>query len=318
MAPEPFSKKASLLLIPHHSRVMDYFPFICTSTSKNMKTKKLPQWLLLLFIVTTQAEAFDQHRLISLATIDEHIEEFSLTLEQIDKLKSIREEAEAGLHPLEEAVRREEQAVDAILQSESIVKDEAQGKFTALLEAEKAAKQQQFATFLALREVLTPDQLARAVILARGDRESRVPLEVLRVQGKAERLKAAFDELGVKPPSSLQARGEAIMELVRMGQLEEAGLALDELAHDAGLDEASDETVIDFSLADPGATDSETLKDRLEAVQYAAEQITSLPLLRRLVQARNALEGAKATEDAELAGRILTWGEQTLGLSGAR
>ncbi len=282
-----------------------------------MKTKKLPQWLLLLFIATTQAKAFDQHQLISLATIDDHIEEFSLTLEQIDKLRSIREEAEAGFRPLEEAVRREEQAVDAILQSESIVKDEAQDKFTALLEAEKAAKQQQFATFLALKEVLTPDQLARAVILARGDRESRVPLEV-RVQGKAERLKAAFDELGIKPPSSLQARGEAIMELVRVGQLEEADLALDELAQDVGLEEASDETVIDFSLVDPGATDSETLKDRLEAVQYAAEQVTSLPMLRRLVQARDALEGAKATEDADLAGRILTWGEQTLGLSGAR
>lgn len=281
-----------------------------------MKTKNLPLWLLLFCIATTPAKAFELPQLVSLATIDEHIEEFSLTLEQIDKLNGIREEAETNFRPLEEAVRREEQAVEAILQSEAIVTSEAQETFTALLEAEKAAKQQQFTTFLALREVLTPDQLARAVILARGDRESRVPLEI-RVQGKAERLKAAFDELGIKPPSSLQARGEAIMELIRVGQLEEADLALDELAQDVGLDEPTDETLIDFSVVDPGATDPETLKDRLEAVQYAAEQVTSLPMLRRLVQARDALEGAKATEDAELAGRILTWGEQTLGLSAA-
>lgn len=282
-----------------------------------MKTKKLTYWLLPLIIVATQANGFESHQLISPATIDKHIEEFSLTIEQIDKLKGIREKAEEGFRPLEEAVRREEQVVDAILQSESIAQVEAAEKFTALLEAEKAAKQQQFTTYLALREVLTPDQLARAVILARGDRESRVPLEV-RVQGKAERLKAAFDELGVKPPSSLQARGEAIMELIRVGQLEEADLALDELAQDVGLDEPTDETIIDFSVVDPGATDSETLKDRLDAVQYAAEQVTSLPMLRRLVQARDALEKAKATEDADLAGRILTWGEQTLGLSGSR
>jgi Spy/CpxP family protein refolding chaperone len=282
-----------------------------------MKNKKITHWVLPLIIVATQANGFESHQLISPATIHNHIEEFSLTIEQIDKLKSIREKAEEGFRPLEEAVRREEQAVDAILQSELIAPDEAKVKFTALLKAEQAAKQQQFTTYLALREVLTPDQLARAVILARGDRESRVPLEV-RVQGKAERLKAAFDELGIKPPSGLRARGEAIMELIRVGQLEEADLALDELAKDVGLDEPNDATVIDFSLVDPGATDSETLKDRLDAVQSAAEQVTSLPMLRRLVQARDAMEKAKATEDADLAGRILTWGEQTLGLSSSR
>jgi Spy/CpxP family protein refolding chaperone len=282
-----------------------------------MKLKIIHHWPLLLLLTTPHADAVDLSQLISPATIEDHREELSLTLEQIEKLKGIRERAEADFRPLEEAVRREEEVVETILRSESIAKGEAEGKFAALLEAEAAAKKVQFATFLALREVLTPEQVERAISLARRDREARLPLEA-RVEGKAERLKAAFDELGIKPPSSLQERGDAIMEVIRSGDLEEADRALDELSHDVGLDEAGDETVIDFSQVSPGETDPEVLKARLEAIESAAGEVTSLPILRRLVQARDALEEAKSAEDAVQAGRILTWGEQILGVSGSR
>ena len=47
-------------------------------------------------------------------------------------------------------------------------------------------------------------------------------------------------------------------------------------------------------------------------MQANAQSIISLPLIRQFIKAKEALEQAKSAQDAELVGRILTWGESKL------
>jgi hypothetical protein len=104
------------------------------------------------------------------------------------------------------------------------------------------------------------------------------------------------------------------MDLIRAGDLAMANKSLDQLIIDTGLDESGEGAVIDFSSQIPGDTDLEILKQRYEAVEVAAAGVISLPLLRQLIQGRDALELAKENEDASQVGRILTWAEGVLGL----
>jgi hypothetical protein len=53
----------------------------------------------------------------------------------------------------------------------------------------------------------------------------------------------------------------------------------------------------------------ETLRQRFEALQVAGQEIINLPLLREMIQAKEAFEEAKAAQDAEKVGRILTYAE---------
>ena len=69
---------------------------------------------------------------------------------------------------------------------------------------------------------------------------------------------------------------------------------------------------VDFSKFEPGSTDVQTLQERFEAIQSAAREIISLPLLRELLQAKTAFEAAKEAQDAEKVGRILTYAESRL------
>jgi len=78
------------------------------------------------------------------------------------------------------------------------------------------------------------------------------------------------------------------------------------------VDEPESTESLDFSQEEPGNVDLEVLKQRLDEVQAGAESIISLPLIRQFLQAKKALEEAKEAQNAELVGRILTWGEKKL------
>jgi len=273
--------------------------------------------LLLVFTLTSVcANALDLKRLVTPETIMAHREALAFTSEQETELTRIYESAKAELAPLEEKVRREEAAINELLRSDSLEKSAAEASFTALLEAEAAVKHLQFTTLLSLRVVLTPEQIEKAVALESSARQSKLPLETT-IEGKADRLKAAFDELGIKPSPTLEAKGKAIMELAKSGDLAAADQALDDLGKEVGIDEPINEATIDFSQQSTGNTDLDVLKQRYEAVEVAVQSVTSLSMLREFIKARDALEVAKAGEDAGQVGRILTWAENQLGITTA-
>jgi Spy/CpxP family protein refolding chaperone len=262
------------------------------------------------------AQALDLKRLVTPETLAAHRAALAFTPEQEAELTRIFESAKAEAAPLEAAVKREEDSVNETLRGTDLDPAAAEAKFTALLEAEGKLKQLQFKTLLALRGILTPEQIEKAVSLEGQTRSVNAPL-MATIEEKAGRLKAAFDALEIKPTPELEAEGERIRSLIQSGDLAAADTALDALGKKVGIDEPVDEATIDFSQQAPGDTDLAVLEGRFRAVESAAQKVTFLPKLRQLLQARDALEAAKAAEDAAGVGRVLTWAENLLGITTA-
>ena len=268
------------------------------------------------FALVSAAHALDLPRLIKPETLTAHREALAFTAEQETELTRIYESAKAEASPLEEAVRKEEAALAELLRGESLETSAAESKFSALLAAEDQLKQWQFKTLLALRGVLTPEQIEKAAALESKDSQAKAPV-MANIEIKAQRLKAAFDSLEIKPGPVLESKGEHIRGLIKSGDLATADAALDALGKEVGIDEPVDEATIDFSQQSPGNTDLTVLESRFQAVERAAREVVFLPRLRQLLQGRDALEIAKSAEDAEGVGRVLTWAENLLGITTA-
>jgi Spy/CpxP family protein refolding chaperone len=269
-----------------------------------------------LFALVPAADALDLPRLIKPETLTAHRETLAFTAEQETELTRIYESAKAEAGPLEEAVRKEEAALTELLRGESLETGAAESNFSALLAAENQLKQLQFKTLLALRGVLTPEQLEKAAALESKDSQAKAPV-MATIESKAQRLKAAFDSLEIKPGAVLESKGDHIRGLIESGDLAAADTALDALGKEVGIDEPVDESTIDFSQQSPGDTDLTVLESRFKKVETAVQGVMYLPHLRELLQAREALESAKAAEDAEGVGRVLTWAENLLEITTA-
>lgn len=244
-------------------------------------------------------------------TLLTHRDSLGLSSDQETKINGIRDEAIAKSGPLEAEIKTRQSSLESTLRTEGTTFETAEESLKALIEAESALKSHQLHTLLALRDVLTPEQRAKAVELTRHDASVRQPLQA-QVKEKAARLKAAFDDLGIEPAETLKTKGKAVEEMLAGGDYAGADKALDELIVETGLKEPAGETPGDFSSYDAGATDIDSLKQRIANVEAKARTLTRLPVLRQLLGAKDDLDAAKAAEDATQVGRILTWAEGVL------
>lgn len=236
-----------------------------------------------------------------------------LTEEQQTKLNAQLGEARAQAEPLEQAVKEQKKALNQMLKDKSTTAEAAAAQLSKLLEAEGAIKQLQLRALIGVRDVLTDEQLAKAQKLNPPGVASKGASLETRVHEKATKLRAAVESLGIPPTEAMKYRGGEIEELVKNGKLAEADAKLDELLKDSHFKELEAEVQkVDFSKFEPGSTDVQTLQERFEAIQSAAREIISLPLLRELLQAKTAFEAAKEAQDAEKVGRILTYAESRL------
>ncbi|HQW28388.1 MAG TPA: periplasmic heavy metal sensor [Verrucomicrobiales bacterium] len=268
--------------------------------------------LLSVFILfTASAPALDLTGLVTPETISAHHEALDLSPEQEAELTQIYEAAKSEAATLETAVREAEKQLTDLLKEHDVTSESTDARLDALLEAEAKLKKLKLRTLITLRSKLSPGQLKMAITFASEDKQESVPLEA-QIEVKANRLKAAFDELGFTPGPALKQRGEDILELIRNHELSAADEALNKLITETGLDAPIDSASIDFSTSAPGETDLEVLKQRFEQVETKAKSVVFLPTLRQLIKGRDALELAKANEDAEQVGRILTWAENLL------
>ena len=272
--------------------------------------------LLLLFLCFTASlmagpEAWLEAGLLTPEMITSLKPELGLTKDQEEKMTTLVKEVMAEAEPVEKQVREHEKELTRLLRQPSTTAAEAEAALTPLLAAEAEVKKLRLRTLLALRDVLTPEQQAKAVTLAPSRQGKRSSAEA-QVKEKAQRLKTAVDALGVPPTQAMQARGQAIVSLMRAGDYDAADKALDQLILDSELDQTATVTAPDFSQVSPGDIDLTVLKQRYTDVEVAAQSVVSIPLVRRLIEAKTALEAAKIAEDAEQVGRILTWAEEIL------
>lgn len=279
---------------------------------------KLKLVLLSLFLVTS-SQAVDlatlaRHQLVLPETVLAHASELDFTVEQESKLKAYADEMKPKINALETTVRDEQSKLEQAIKVPDATVEQASPQLDKLLAAESVLKHAQLKVLLELRDMLTPEQREKALALARKESEAKQPLEQ-RVKAKANRLRAAFDELGIPPAEVLKAKGAGIEEMVRGGEFAEAETKLDELAKEVGIDEPALEVPSDFSKFETGNTDLDVLKQRYESVSENAKDVVSLPMLKALIKGRDALEKAKAAEDVDAVARILTWAEGVLSIT---
>lgn len=256
-------------------------------------------------------ETWLQHGLIMPETIAQLRAELELTSDQESKMLSIVNEARLTAEPLEKAVKETQKAFNESLKNRETSAEAASKALTELLGAEAPVKQLQLRTLIQLRDCMSPEQQKKAMQLAPGKLAKKSDVEP-RVRDKVGKLRAAVDSLGIKATQAMTKRGSEIEALIRQGQWSKADEELDKLVAESGVDEPESTESLDFSQEESGNVDLEVLKQRLADVQEGAESIISLPLIRQFIQAKKALEEAKEAQDAELVGRILTWGEKKL------
>lgn len=245
--------------------------------------------------------------------IDSVREELALTADQQSKLTQQLDEARKQAEPLEQAVKEQQKALNHLLKDASTSADVASAQLAKLLEAEAAVKQLQLRALIGVRDVLTPEQMQKAQKLGPPKLAAKSGGLESKVNEKAGKLKAAVEALGVPPTEAMKTRGGEIEQLIKSGQFADADAALDKLIEDSHFKELEAEPdQVDFAKFEPGSTDIETLQQRFEDVKTAGQEIISLPLLRELLQAKEAFEVAKEAQDADKVGRILTYVEGRL------
>jgi len=272
----------------------------------------------LALVLSAAAHAVDlatlaRHQLVLPETVLAHASELGFTAEQETKLKAYADEMKPKIVALEETVRAEQSKLEQAIKVPDATVEQAAPQLDKLLAAESLVKHAQLKVLLELRDMLTPEQREKALALARKESEAKQPLEQ-RVKAKANRLRAAFDELGIPPAEVLKAKGAGIEEMVRGGEFAEAETKLDELAKEVAIDEPALEVPSDFSKFETGNTDLDVLKQRYESVTENAKDVVRLPVLKALLKGRDALEKAKAAEDVDAVARILTWAEGVLSI----
>jgi Spy/CpxP family protein refolding chaperone len=274
-------------------------------------TRIITSLLAFTLIAHAGPEAWFQHGLIMPETIATLKAELELTPDQESKMQSIVSGARTSAESLEQAVKEQQKAFNEALRNRETSADAASAALARLLEAEAPVKQLQLRTLIQLRDILTPDQQKKAKSLAPGKLAKKGDLES-KVKAKAEKLRAAVESLGIKATQAMTDRGGEIESMIRAGEWAQADKALDKLTLESGVNEPESTEELNFSNQDPGNVDLEVLKQRLADVQTRAQSIISLPLIRQFIKAKEALEEAKAAQNAELVGRILTWGESKL------
>ena len=252
-----------------------------------------------------------QSGLLTPETITSLKTELELTPEQEEKMQSIVTAARSEGEPLEQAVREQQKALNELLRNRETNADSASAALTKLLEAEAPVKQLQLRALIQLRDVLNPEQQKKAVKLAPGRVAKSDGIE-LRVKQKAEKLRAAVESLGIKPTNAMSERGAEIEAMIRSGEWKAADAAIDKLTQESGADEPESTAEVDYSQFEPGNVDLEVLKERYQTVQDKGQSVISIPMVRQFLKAKEAFEEAKAAQDAEKIGRILTWAEQQL------
>lgn len=240
-------------------------------------------------------------------------DELELTDDQQTKLTAQLGEAREVAEPLELEVKAQKKALHDLLKQPGTGADAAAARLAKLIEAEAAVKQLQLRTLIGVRDLLTPGQRQKARGLTPPKMAVKEDLEA-GLDKKAGQLRKALESLGIPPTEAMKERGDDIQALVKSGQFAAAAAALDRLIEDSHFKELEAEPdEIDFTQFEPGSTDLDSLRERYEVVQVAGQQVISLPLVRELLQAKEAFEEAKAAQDAEKVGRILTFVEEKLG-----
>lgn len=236
--------------------------------------------------------------------------ELEISDSQKQQIVSLFDAARREAEPLEAVVRDSEEKLADVIRSHGN-SYEASEQLKKLLDAESNLKQLQLRTLYQIRDVLTSEQKKMIATLPMQPSNERNQKET-QFKEKADKLRAAFTDLKIQIPPSIASKGKEVEQALKNLDMDLANKLVDQLILEVGLNEPVDNSQDDIQSFESGSTDLSELQSRLASVEQKAKEVKWLPTLRKLIQARDHIEKAKANQDAQLAGKALTFAEKAL------
>ena len=164
--------------------------------------------------------------------------EVPLTDEQRQQLQKVTDKMEALFTELQERLKKENDALAAIVKPERVDEPAALAQLDKILDVEREMKRAQIGFMLAIKNQLTPEQQAKLAAFRKAHAVGLAPMEELqkRLVAKAERVKAGVEKLLASGGST--AAVAAIMDeartLMEQGKPTEAEAAIDRALKELG------------------------------------------------------------------------------------
>jgi Spy/CpxP family protein refolding chaperone len=157
-----------------------------------------------------------------------HGKALSLTSDQQQAQRQIGDSLQADARRLEEDRLRRTQALQTLLAQNPVEVDRAMAAFRAVLEAENELKALQFRSGLAMRNTLTPAQLAQVAELAAKDSADRIGGARAALARRVQELRSEVHQrTNGNPPAEIVARIEQVETSAREGRFSEAKTQLE-------------------------------------------------------------------------------------------
>lgn len=157
--------------------------------------------------------------------------EVALSDEQRQSIQQEAEKTGARFKELQEALKKENDALAALVKSERVDAPAALAQLDKLLDAEREMKRTQIGFLLAIKNQLTPEQQTKLAAFRKAHGLDRAPMEEMqkRLRAKGERVRIGVEQLvgGGGDPAPIVAIMQEIGPLMGQGKPKEAEAALD-------------------------------------------------------------------------------------------
>jgi len=163
-----------------------------------------------------------------------HRDELGLNNEQTREMQRLSDQMRDSAVALEAERRERTKALQEAMTRDSIDPKIAMDLFESVLKVENELKALQFRNGIAMRNLLTPAQIAKLQPLATKDKASGIAATAGVLDQKLEQLRAEIHKRshGGEPAREVVARVEQIEQLARQGRVTEAKTQIDEMLRD--------------------------------------------------------------------------------------
>ncbi len=163
-----------------------------------------------------------------------HRDELGLTEEQMAEMQRLSDQMSASAEALEQERRERTKALQDAMAQDSIDPKQAMELFEAVLKVENELKALQFRNGITMRNLLTPEQVAKLQPIAAQDKASGIASTSGVLDQKLQQLRAEIRKRshGGEPSREVVGRLEQIEQLARKGRVDEARTQIDQMLRD--------------------------------------------------------------------------------------
>ncbi len=174
-----------------------------------------------------------------------HSDELGLNAEQLREMQRLSDQMRASAQSLENERRESTKALQETMSQDSIDPKKAMELFDAVLKVENELKALQFRNGITMRNLLTPEQVAKLQPIAVKEKASGIAATSGVLDEKLQQLRSEIRKRshGGEPSREVIARLEQIEQVAKQGRVGEARTQIDEMLRDLRSEAGSPATV---------------------------------------------------------------------------